>query len=162
MGCGLFYFHVNRLFVKNTLYIAYKERRYSLRHTSFRSCVNFILLTEGGVGMKKVEAIIRDEKLSAVKESLKDIGIGGMTITEVRGHGTQKGVTEVYRGRSFSVDLLPKIKVELVVDDKDLQTVTNAITDVARTGSIGDGKIFIYDVIEIIRIRTGEKGTSAV
>lgn len=112
--------------------------------------------------MKKVEAIIRDEKLSAVKESLKDIGIGGMTITEVRGHGTQKGVTEVYRGRSFSVDLLPKIKVELVVDDKDLQTVTNAITDVARTGSIGDGKIFIYDVIEIIRIRTGEKGTSAV
>lgn len=112
--------------------------------------------------MKKVEAIIRDEKLSAVKESLKDIGLGGMTVTEVRGHGTQKGVTEVYRGRSFSVDLLPKIKIELVIDDKDLQTVTNAITDVARTGSIGDGKIFVSDVSEIIRIRTGEKGASAV
>ena len=112
--------------------------------------------------MKKIEAIIRDEKLTAVKDSLKDIGIGGMTITEVRGHGTQKGVTEVYRGRSFSVDLLPKIKVELVVDDNDLDRVTNAITDVARTGSIGDGKIFISPVDEIIRIRTGEKGTSAV
>ena len=112
--------------------------------------------------MKKVEAIIRDEKLTAVKESLKDIGIGGMTITEVRGHGTQKGVTEIYRGRSFSVDLLPKIKIEVVVDEKDLQAVTNSITDVARTGSIGDGKIFISTIDEIIRIRTGEKGGDAV
>lgn len=112
--------------------------------------------------MKKIEAIIRDEKLGAVKESLKDIGASGMTITEVRGHGTQKGVTEIYRGKSFSVDLLPKIKIELVVDDKDLQTVTNAIIDVARTGSIGDGKIFVYPVENVIRIRTGEKGTSAI
>ena len=112
--------------------------------------------------MKKVEAIIRDEKLTAVKESLKDLGVGGMTITEVRGHGTQKGVTEIYRGKSFSVDLLPKIKVELVVDEKDLQTVTNSIVDVARTGSIGDGKIFVSTVDEIIRIRTGEKGANAI
>ena len=112
--------------------------------------------------MKKIEAIIRDEKLGAVKESLKDIGASGMTITEVRGHGTQKGVTEIYRGKSFSVDLLPKIKVELVVDDKDVQTITNAIIDVARTGSIGDGKIFVYHVEDIIRIRTGEKGTKAI
>ncbi len=112
--------------------------------------------------MKKIEAIIRDEKMSAVKESLKEIGIAGMTITEVRGHGTQKGVTEIYRGKSFSVDLLPKIKIEMIVDDKDLDTVTNAITDVARTGSIGDGKIFISTIDEIIRIRTGEKGVSAI
>lgn len=112
--------------------------------------------------MKKIEAIIRDEKMSAVKESLKDIGVAGMTITEVRGHGTQKGVTEIYRGKSFSVDLLPKIKVEVIVDDKDLDTVTNAITDVARTGSIGDGKIFISTIDDIIRIRTGEKGDSAI
>lgn len=112
--------------------------------------------------MKKVEAIIRDEKLGAVKESLKDIGVGGMTITEVRGHGTQKGVTEVYRGKSFAVDLLPKIKIELIVDEKDLQTVTNTITDVARTGSIGDGKIFISNIEQIIRIRTGEKGANAI
>lgn len=112
--------------------------------------------------MKKIEAIIRDEKLGAVKESLKDIGASGMTITEVRGHGTQKGVTEIYRGKSFSVDLLPKIKIELVVDDKSVQTVTNAIIDVARTGSIGDGKIFVYPVEDVIRIRTGEKGVSAI
>ncbi len=112
--------------------------------------------------MKKIEAIIRDEKLGAVKESLKDIGVGGMTITEVRGHGTQKGVTEIYRGKSFSVDLLPKIKIEMVVDEKDVDTVTNAITDVARTGSIGDGKIFVSSIDDIIRIRTGEKGATAV
>ncbi len=112
--------------------------------------------------MKRIEAIIRDEKLTAVKEALKDVGVGGMTISEVRGHGTQKGVTEVYRGRSYSVDLLPKIKVELVVDDKDQDTATKAITEAARTGSIGDGKIFISPVDEIIRIRTGEKGSSAV
>ncbi|MGR3178097.1 MAG: P-II family nitrogen regulator [Candidatus Anammoxibacter sp.] len=112
--------------------------------------------------MKKVEAIIRDEKLTAVKECLKDIGIGGMTITEVRGHGTQKGVTEIYRGRSFSVDLLPKIKIEVVVDEKNLKAVTDSITDVARTGSIGDGKIFISTIDEIIRIRTGEKGANAI
>lgn len=112
--------------------------------------------------MKKIEAIIRDEKLSAVKESLKDIGAAGMTITEVRGHGTQKGVTEIYRGKSFAVDLLPKIKVEIVVDDKDMQTVIDAITDVARTGSIGDGKIFVSPIEDIIRIRTGEKGENAI
>ena len=112
--------------------------------------------------MKRIVAVIRDEKLTAVKDSLKDVGVGGMTIAEVRGHGTQKGVTEVYRGRSYSVDLLPKIRIELIVDDKDLDTATNAIIDAARTGSIGDGKIFISGVDEIIRIRTGEKGSSAI
>lgn len=112
--------------------------------------------------MKKIEAIFRDEKLSAVKEALKELGVGGMTITEVRGHGTQKGITEVYRGRSYAVDLLPKIKVELIIDDKDVEKVTNIITETARTGSIGDGKIFIYSVEDVIRIRTGETGEKAI
>ena len=112
--------------------------------------------------MKKVEAVVRDEKLSATKEALKALGVAGMTVTEVKGHGTQKGVTEVYRGREYAVDLLPKIKVEAIVDDKDVEKVTNAICEVAKTGSIGDGKIFISDVSDIIRIRTGESGTKAI
>ncbi|MFQ5963935.1 MAG: P-II family nitrogen regulator [Candidatus Scalinduaceae bacterium] len=112
--------------------------------------------------MKKIEAIFRDEKLSTVKGALKELGVGGMTITEVRGHGTQKGITEVYRGRSYAVDLLPKIKVEVIVDDKDVEKITNAISEGARTGSIGDGKIFIYSIEDVIRIRTGETGEKAI
>lgn len=112
--------------------------------------------------MKKIEAVIRDEKLSAVKESLKDLGVAGMTVTEVKGHGTQKGITEVYRDKSYSVDLISKVKLEIVVEDKDVNTITNAIIDVARTGSIGDGKIFISTIDNVIRIRTGETGNRAI
>ena len=112
--------------------------------------------------MKKVEAIIRDEKLSGAKEALKALGVAGMTVTEVKGHGTQKGVTEVYRGRQYAVDLLPKIKIEAIVDDTDVKKVTDAICEVARTGSIGDGKIFITSVEDCIRIRTGEAGDKAI
>ena len=112
--------------------------------------------------MKKVEAIIRDEKLMAAKEALKALGLAGMTVTEVKGHGTQKGITEVYRGRQYSVDLLPKIKIEVVVGDGDVKKVTDAICEVSRTGSIGDGKIFVSTVDDIIRIRTGETGDKAI
>ncbi len=112
--------------------------------------------------MKKIEAIFRNEKLGAVKETLKSVGVAGMTVTEVRGHGTQKGITEVYRGKAFSVDLISKIKVEVVAEDKDVKKVTDTIVDAARTGSIGDGKIFVSGVEDIIRIRTGEKGEKAV
>ncbi len=112
--------------------------------------------------MKKVEAIFRDEKMSAVKEALKELGVSGMTVTEVKGHGIQKGITEVYRGRSYAVDLLSKIKVEVVVDDKDVKKVTDAICETARTGSIGDGKIFVSNVEDAIRIRTGETGEKVV
>jgi nitrogen regulatory protein P-II 1 len=112
--------------------------------------------------MKKIEAIIRDEKLGAVKEALKGVGVAGMTVSEVKGHGTQKGITEVYRGRQYAVDLISKIKIEAIVADKDVQTVTDAIVDVARTGSIGDGKIFISTVDDAIRIRTGESGEKAI
>jgi nitrogen regulatory protein P-II 1 len=112
--------------------------------------------------MKKIEAIIRDEKLSAVKEALKGSGVAGMTVTEVKGHGTQKGITEVYRGRQYAVDLISKIKIEAIVDDKDVKTITDTIIDVARTGSIGDGKIFVSTVDDAIRIRTGESGEKAL
>ena len=112
--------------------------------------------------MKKIEAIIRDEKLAAVKEALKAAGVAGMTVSEVKGHGTQKGITEVYRGRQYAVDLISKIKIEVVVDDKDVKTITDTIVDVARTGSIGDGKIFVSSVDDAIRIRTGESGDKAL
>ena len=112
--------------------------------------------------MKKIEAIIRDEKLAAVKEALKGAGVAGMTVSEVKGHGTQKGITEVYRGRQYAVDLISKIKIEIIVDDKDVKTITDTIVDVARTGSIGDGKIFVSSVDDAIRIRTGESGDKAL
>ena len=112
--------------------------------------------------MKKVEAIIRDEKFMAAKEALKALGLAGMTVTEVKGHCTQKGITEVYRGRQYAVDLLPKIKIEVVVGDGDVKKVTDAICEVSRTGSIGDGKIFVSNVEDIIRIRTGETGDKAI
>src|SRR6266478_3635754 len=103
--------------------------------------------------MKKIEAIIQPFKLEPVKEALKNIGIDGMTISEVRGHGRQKGHKEVYRGQEYNVDLLPKVKFELVVADAQLDEVVGAITKAARSGKIGDGKIFVFDVAEAIRIR---------
>jgi nitrogen regulatory protein P-II 1 len=112
--------------------------------------------------MKKIEAIIQPFKLEEVKEALKNIGIDGMTISEVRGHGRQKGHKEVYRGQEYNVDLLPKVRFDLVVPETRLDEVIEAITSAARTGKIGDGKIFVYDVAEAIRIRNGDRGDAAV
>lgn len=112
--------------------------------------------------MKKIEAIIKPFKLDEVRESLQKAGIQGMTIGEVKGFGRQKGHTELYRGAEYIVDFLPKIKVEVVVDDGLVQTVVEAIMKVAKTGKIGDGKIFISKLDEVIRIRTGEAGKAAI
>jgi nitrogen regulatory protein P-II 1 len=112
--------------------------------------------------MKKIEAIIRHFKLEDVKNALIEQGISGMTITEVRGFGRQKGHTEMYRGTEYRVDFVPKVKVEVAVDDAKLQTAINAIVKAAQTGQIGDGKLFISDLEETIRIRTGETGTDAL
>ena len=112
--------------------------------------------------MKLIIAIIKPFKLEEVKEALKAIGIDGMTITEVRGHGRQKGHKETYRGQEYNVDLLPKVKVELVVTDGRFNEVTGAIANAARTGKIGDGKIFVYEVAEAIRIRNDDRGEAAL
>ena len=112
--------------------------------------------------MKKIEAIVQPFKLEEVKEALKGIGIDGMTVTEVRGHGRQKGHKEVYRGQEYQVDLLPKVKVEMVVPSARFDEVIKTLTAAARTGKIGDGKIFIYDVSEAIRIRNDERGEAAL
>ena len=112
--------------------------------------------------MKKVEAIIQPHKIEEVKEALKAIGIDGMTVSEVRGHGRQKGHKEVYRGQEYQVDLLPKIKVECVIPSERQAEVIAAIASAARTGAIGDGKIFVFDVVEAVRIRNGEIGESAI
>jgi nitrogen regulatory protein P-II 1 len=112
--------------------------------------------------VKKIEAIIQPFKLDEVKEALKSIGVDGMTITEVRGHGRQKGHKEVYRGQEYNVDLLPKVKLEMVVADSRTGEVIKTVTDAARTGKIGDGKIFIYDVAEAVRIRNDDRGESAL
>jgi len=112
--------------------------------------------------MKKIEAIVKPFKLDEVKEALQGIGIQGMTVTEVKGFGRQKGHTELYRGAEYVVDFLPKIKIELVVADELADKAVSAITEAANTGRIGDGKIFVFAVEEAIRIRTGERGASAV
>lgn len=112
--------------------------------------------------MKKIEAIIQPHKLDDVKEALKGIGVDGLTVTEVRGHGRQKGHKEVYRGMEYEVDLLPKIKIETVVPDSRLEEISRALSAAARTGKIGDGKIFIYDVVEAIRIRNDDIGDAAL
>ena len=112
--------------------------------------------------MKKIEAIIQPHKLEEVKDALKNIGIDGMTITEVRGHGRQKGHKEVYRGMEYQVDLLPKVKVEMVVPDVRGEEVITALAAAARTGKIGDGKIFVFEVAEAIRIRNDERGDGAL
>lgn len=112
--------------------------------------------------MKKIEAVVQPFKMEEVKTALKNIGIDGMTISEVRGHGRQKGHKEVYRGQEYNVDLLPKVKFELVIPDTRLDEVVETITTAARSGKIGDGKIFIYDVAEAIRIRNGDRGDSAI
>lgn len=112
--------------------------------------------------MKKIEAIIQPSRLEQVKAALHEIGVEGMTVIEVRGHGRQKGHTEVYRGREYNVDLLPKIKIETVLPDKLVEPAVGAILRAAKTGKIGDGKIFLYPVEESIRIRNEERGEAAL
>jgi nitrogen regulatory protein P-II 1 len=112
--------------------------------------------------MKKIEAIIKPFKLEEVKEALAEVGIQGMTVTEVKGFGRQKGHTEIYRGSEYTVDFLPKIKIELVVADTSLDAALKAITTAAHTGKIGDGKIFVLPVEDAVRIRTGERKDAAV
>jgi len=112
--------------------------------------------------MIKVEAIIQTSKLEPVKEALHEIGVEGMTVLEARGHGRQKGHTEVYRGREYTVDLLPKIKLELVLADEMVERVVQAIVSTARTGKIGDGKIFLSKVDQAIRIRNDDRGEGAL
>src|ERR1700754_3484638 len=112
--------------------------------------------------MKKIEAIIQPFKLEEVKEALKAIGVDGMTVTEVRGHGRQKGHKEVYRGQEYTVDLLPKAKLEMIVPDSRSQEVIKAVIGAARMGKIGDGKIFLYDVAEAIRIRNDDRGEASL
>jgi nitrogen regulatory protein P-II 1 len=112
--------------------------------------------------MKKIEAIIQPFKLDAVKEALAAIGVDGITVSEVRGHGRQKGHTEVYRGQEYNVDLLPKVKLEIVIASSRTDEVVKTLAEAARSGKIGDGKIFIYDVAEAVRIRNGDLGESAL
>jgi nitrogen regulatory protein P-II 1 len=112
--------------------------------------------------MKKIEAVIRPEKLDEVRAALERSGYPGITITEVEGHGLQKGVVQQWRGEEYRVDILPKVKVEIVVGDEEAETIVQAILESAYTGSVGDGKVFIYDVAEAVRIRTRERGVRAL
>ena len=112
--------------------------------------------------MKKIEAIIKPFKLDEVKEALQEVGLQGITVTEAKGFGRQKGHTELYRGAEYVVDFLPKVKIELVLDDGLVERAVEAIQQAARTGRIGDGKIFVSDIQEAIRIRTGERGNDAI
>ena len=112
--------------------------------------------------MKKIEAIIKPFKLDEVKDALNQIGILGLTVSEVKGYGRQRGHTELYRGAEYAVDFLPKIKIELVIEDSQFDEVIKSISSKAQTGRIGDGKIFVYNIESVIRIRTGETGTEAI
>jgi nitrogen regulatory protein P-II 1 len=112
--------------------------------------------------MKKIEAVIKPFKLDEVREALSEVGVTGLTVTEVKGFGRQKGHTELYRGAEYVVDFLPKVKVEVVVADKDVQNCIDAVIKAARTGKIGDGKIFVNTVEQVVRIRTGETNESAI
>ncbi|MGZ4901327.1 MAG: P-II family nitrogen regulator [Halobacteriota archaeon] len=112
--------------------------------------------------MKKIMAIIRPNKLDIVKQALDDVGCSGITVTEVKGRGRQKGITEIYRGREYHIDLLPKLEINLIVHDNEIDKILETIAKSARTGEIGDGKIFVLPVEDVIRIRTGERGDSAL
>lgn len=112
--------------------------------------------------MKKIEAIIKPFKLDEVKEAMQDVGIQGITVTEAKGFGRQKGHTELYRGAEYVVDFLPKVKIDVVVKDEDLDRAVEAIRSAAQTGRIGDGKIFVSTIDDVIRIRTGESGEEAI
>ncbi|MDA1240010.1 MAG: P-II family nitrogen regulator [Chloroflexi bacterium] len=112
--------------------------------------------------MQKIEAIIRPDKLQVVKAALEDLAHGGMTLTEVRGHGVQRGITEQWRGRTFAVEYITKIKIEMVVKDQDVEVILQRIVEAARTGEVGDGKIFVAPVSRALRIRTGEQDAAAL
>lgn len=112
--------------------------------------------------MKQIEAIIRPEKFNMVKDALAELGYPGMTITDVKGHGNQKGISEMWRGRKFRIDLLSKMKIEITVRDADVEKIVNTIIEESKTGSIGDGKIFIFNVENVYRIRTSESGEAAI
>jgi nitrogen regulatory protein P-II 1 len=112
--------------------------------------------------MKKIEAIVRHERLQAIQDALDELGVSGLTVSEVMGCGRQKGYTEQYRGSRVNISLLPKVKVESVVSDEILERAVDAIADAARTGEIGDGRLFVYDVVETVRIRTNERGEDTV
>jgi nitrogen regulatory protein P-II 1 len=115
-----------------------------------------------GLAMKLVTAVIKPHRLDAVKEALQAMGVAGLTVSEVQGHGRQKGHTEVYRGAEYTVEYLPKIKVELVTDELDVDKVVDAIVATARTGKIGDGKVWVTPVDDVVRVRTGERGVDAL
>lgn len=112
--------------------------------------------------MRLVTAVVKPFQLDAVKDALQALGVAGMTVSEVSGYGRQKGHVEVYRGAEYSVDLVPKVRIEVLVDDFDVDKVVTAVVDAARTGRIGDGKVWVTDVSEVIRVRTGERGVDAV
>ena len=120
------------------------------------------LREKGNTAVKKIEAIIRQETLGLVRKALDGIGAHGVTITDVKGHGTQKGVVQQWRGASYAVDLLPKVKLETVIPDGLLEQALQLIHETGRTGEIGDGKVFVSDIIEAMRVRTGERGESVV
>lgn len=112
--------------------------------------------------MKKIEAIIKPHKFEEVQEALREAGLQGMTVTEVKGFGRQRGHTEIYRGSEYTVDFVPKTKIEILASDDQVPTVVKTICDAARTGKVGDGKIFIYDITDVVRIRTSERGQDAL
>ncbi len=112
--------------------------------------------------MKKIEAIIRPEKLDTVRQALQDSGYPGITITEIEGHGMQKGSVQQWRGEQYKLDFLPKVKVEIVSIDRDAEKIIQTVVDAAFTGGVGDGKIFVYDIAEVVRIRTRERGEKAL
>ena len=112
--------------------------------------------------MKKIEAIVRPEKVDDIRKALEKAGYPGVTISEVEGHGKQKGVTRQWRGESYKVDLLPKVKLEIVVSDKDAERILSAVSAAAKTGAVGDGKIFVSEIKDAVRIRTGERGEEAI
>jgi nitrogen regulatory protein PII len=119
-------------------------------------------LGDGDTGMKKIEAIVKPFKLDEVREALSEVGVTGLTVTEVKGFGRQKGHTELYRGAEYVVDFLPKVKIEVVVANTQLESAIDAIVRSARTGKIGDGKIFVFELEQAVRIRTGETGADAL
>ena len=112
--------------------------------------------------MQKVEAIVRPEKVSVVRQALEELGVAGLTLTQVMGHGAQRGTTQQWKGNTYRVDLLPKVKLEMVIDDSLLERVLSAIEECARTGAVGDGKVFVWPIAEVMRVRTGERGVAAV
>ncbi len=120
------------------------------------------MLIQGQNIMKKIEAIIRPEKFEIVKDALTEIGYGGMSVSEIKGHGNQKGVSEIWRGKRYRVEMLPKTRIDLVVSDDAVEQVVQTIIDVSQTGSIGDGKIFVSEISNAYRIRTGEQGDVAI